>query len=504
MKRFLFLLTFPAWLLVSCGKSNAVKQSILTSANLKSLFITLNADSNYVLRTPKGTILKIAKNSFDVGKNVPVKLEIKEAYTIQDILLAGLSTESNGKLLKSGGMIYVNATANGDEIKLLKPMSISIPGEFYDDSMQLFKGELKNDSSINWVDPQPLDSSAIAKQLARGKALFKANCASCHKLEKDFTGPALKGWRNRVPGGDWIYKYIANPYSMQQTDPYARALLRKWNSQMTAFPLLGKDGVDAIMTYVDNEEGLNSFPGEITAEFAAMADSTGKISNQKVPCGFDTIYTKPVDTTIKVLSFNDIQPDTIPNSIDINKKNKPEDYEGLRKGFTDPNPTSGMYDFEIDTFGWYNVDAFVEGYDGTENVKINVQLQMQFESDMHVYLFCPDRKMLSVAYDHNKNNYWFNKNGGTIPLFLDDKAIILAFGSKADKLYYGVAPINIKAEQTINIQIRETTEEVLKSLIKHNNIDGIKIDLYKKEEFNIIEIPCNGSDSAKEIVIAKE
>ena len=27
----------------------------------------------------------------------------------------------------------------------------------------------------------------------RGEALFKANCASCHKPDKDFTGPALKG-----------------------------------------------------------------------------------------------------------------------------------------------------------------------------------------------------------------------------------------------------------------------------------------------------------------------
>ncbi len=28
---------------------------------------------------------------------------------------------------------------------------------------------------------------------ADGEALFKANCASCHKADKDFTGPMLKG-----------------------------------------------------------------------------------------------------------------------------------------------------------------------------------------------------------------------------------------------------------------------------------------------------------------------
>src|SRR4051812_48781638 len=48
---------------------------------------------------------------------------------------------------------------------------------------------------------------------ADGQALFKANCASCHKPDKDFTGPALKGWKDREPAG-WIYKWIASPQGM--------------------------------------------------------------------------------------------------------------------------------------------------------------------------------------------------------------------------------------------------------------------------------------------------
>src|SRR5258705_4712142 len=56
-----------------------------------------------------------------------------------------------------------------------------------------------------------------------GAALFKANCASCHKPDKDFTGPALKGWKDRVPGGDYIYNWIHNSASVIETDPYAKA-----------------------------------------------------------------------------------------------------------------------------------------------------------------------------------------------------------------------------------------------------------------------------------------
>ncbi len=87
-----------------------------------------------------------------------------------------------------------------------------------------------------------------------GQALFKANCASCHKVDKDFTGPALKGWSTRVPAGDWIYKWIANSASLKETDAYAKEISAKWNNVvMTAFgSQLKKEDIDAILKYVDD------------------------------------------------------------------------------------------------------------------------------------------------------------------------------------------------------------------------------------------------------------
>jgi len=88
---------------------------------------------------------------------------------------------------------------------------------------------------------------------ADGEALFKANCANCHKPDADYTGPALKGWSTRIPDKDWIYKWVANPAQMIATDPYAKALAEKWKpTVMTAFANLKKEEVDAIMKYVDD------------------------------------------------------------------------------------------------------------------------------------------------------------------------------------------------------------------------------------------------------------
>jgi cytochrome c2 len=96
-----------------------------------------------------------------------------------------------------------------------------------------------------------INSKSLA---ADGEALFKANCASCHKVDKDFTGPALKGWKERVPAGDWIYKWIGNSADLRETETYAKTLFAKWNkTQMTAFGAqLKKDDIDAILKYVDD------------------------------------------------------------------------------------------------------------------------------------------------------------------------------------------------------------------------------------------------------------
>lgn len=100
---------------------------------------------------------------------------------------------------------------------------------------------------------------------ADGEALFKANCASCHKPDKDFTGPALKGWSSRIPDPEWIYKWVHGPSQMIASDPYAKSLFDKWKpTVMTAFPTLPKEDIDAIMKYIDDYAPPTSTPGVTT------------------------------------------------------------------------------------------------------------------------------------------------------------------------------------------------------------------------------------------------
>ncbi|MEO5891489.1 MAG: c-type cytochrome [Ferruginibacter sp.] len=85
---------------------------------------------------------------------------------------------------------------------------------------------------------------------ADGEALFKANCANCHKPLEDFTGPALQGARKREPSKDWALKWVNNVNTMLETDPYAKGLLAKYGSRMTQFNLKAEE-ITAILDYAD-------------------------------------------------------------------------------------------------------------------------------------------------------------------------------------------------------------------------------------------------------------
>ena len=84
-----------------------------------------------------------------------------------------------------------------------------------------------------------------------GQAIYKTYCASCHKPDKDFTGPALKGARQREPSPDWAYKWVNHVDAMVTTDPYAMQLFAKFGSKMTQQDLK-EDEIKAVLDWADS------------------------------------------------------------------------------------------------------------------------------------------------------------------------------------------------------------------------------------------------------------
>ncbi|MEP7238497.1 MAG: cytochrome c [Ferruginibacter sp.] len=83
---------------------------------------------------------------------------------------------------------------------------------------------------------------------SNGEILFKANCASCHKIDKNFTAPALRGSLERWTDKKAMYDFIRN--SAQSENAYAKAIKQKWAPMiMTSFNLSDAQ-LDSIMDYI--------------------------------------------------------------------------------------------------------------------------------------------------------------------------------------------------------------------------------------------------------------
>ena len=86
----------------------------------------------------------------------------------------------------------------------------------------------------------------------KGKSLFNANCAACHKLNKNLIGPALAGVSEKYEK-EWLYTWIKNSSAMIKSgDERAVAIWEEYNkAAMNAFPQLSNEDIDNILAYTD-------------------------------------------------------------------------------------------------------------------------------------------------------------------------------------------------------------------------------------------------------------
>ncbi|HEY1114476.1 MAG TPA: c-type cytochrome, partial [Chitinophagaceae bacterium] len=105
---------------------------------------------------------------------------------------------------------------------------------------------------------------------AEGKQLFQQNCQTCHALDKNLTGPALRGFTERGPWGDReeLYKWMKNPAAYIKGSDYAKGLQQQFGGViMQAFPTLSTAQIDAIVEYVNTAPA----PGAPAADGGATA-----------------------------------------------------------------------------------------------------------------------------------------------------------------------------------------------------------------------------------------
>jgi len=110
---------------------------------------------------------------------------------------------------------------------------------------------------------------------AKGEALFKNKCTSCHKLGEIMTGPALGPLITSETDDKWLTKWIQNNQALiAAKDPKAVAIFNQFQQKnMTVFADLTDADAGNIITYVRKQWAFDNDPKNKPAVAATPVDS---------------------------------------------------------------------------------------------------------------------------------------------------------------------------------------------------------------------------------------
>jgi len=124
-----------------------------------------------------------------------------------------------------------------------------------------------------------INSQVQAQDAGAGRTLFMNNCAQCHKVMVEVTGPALKGVDQRVPDKALLHAWIRNNNQVRTSgNTYFVDLFNRYGKKpMPTFTQFSDADIENILAYVKAEETKAPPPGEKTTPEGAADESDNSL-----------------------------------------------------------------------------------------------------------------------------------------------------------------------------------------------------------------------------------
>jgi hypothetical protein len=500
-------------IIISCRNSNKKSTILSNPDDMPVTKYTINIDRDTTIETKNGALLKIPKGALSTDKGNTVTLEIKEAYSLLQMIQAGLTTQSNGQPLSSGGMIYINAAA-GQNVTIKQAIKVAIPTNNLQKDMQLFKGEKDANGNINWNSPVPLPENEQLNSIETGRQLFQSNCASCHAIGRDLTGPDLAHFPRRIPNnegtsGYWYHRfnYVDTPYSVTNipsekidtsrakdssipkkeyhyseiwTDLYSCNLIYMYGGNKVNlgdfFSNLGYHKMDAIYSYIQNESDKNQLPLPEHAYLYDCVDSCGRYNDVKK--SLRQKRAAAIDNNGKLVERNSMTiPDTSGRTLPPDTNTIPAPPVNFEERVSPQNYESVYYQFTIESFGWYNCDILFKGLDGVEESELWVRITGQYTEKIKVYLILPSVKGFIEGGPTGKHpdEYAFAEKNGKMLLPQNKKGYILAITETESSVAYSIQEFTAGWQQTIALSLKVSGNKEFNATIEKLGFDDLRI-----------------------------
>lgn len=471
--------------------------------NLQEQSFSINTKKDTTIKTQQGIVIKIDAGSIEAA--IPnVTLQVKEALQLEDILKAGLTTQTKDGILSSDGMFHIQTK---EESKIIKPLQIQLPTEVVDDNMQLYKGA-EEDGKIVWQEPKKLEPKPTDEP--DGKALFVKNCASCHAIDKKLTGPALGGVETRWNKKIDLINYIKNTSKFMK-------LIRD-----SSFP-----ATDTIPEAVDGIKYYHNVEGNTYTKYDSAYQMDWGYANFMY-CQYNKSAMNVFEGVLNDKDINDILDYIKKETKKLGNWNdtrwlfdscvyylkRMENLERLKHDFIvdngemvelkNMNPTADTfnivappkvvvkkyaaeyYKFTIDAYGWYNVDMLLDK--GFPQCNLSVNIKKSETQKFEIFLVVPSLKILAEGGLLNDGkSYGFYGQDGMIYLPQNEDAFVFAVGEENEKTFFGLEHFTTSTNQNINIKIEETSKEKMLRKMDRLKLNDFKMKIEPTKNFKEIK-----------------
>lgn len=387
----------------------AISDKLLNKEVLVSQIFKFKNNKDTTLVGKEGSQIHIQSNCFLDENKKPfkgeVKMEVKEAITMESIILGNLVTMADGNALESGGMIYIDAkTKDGKSLTLnpAKPMEVSMAAKEVKPDMKIWEGE-QNGKFMNWKNPKPINNGFNKSELPDKKP-------SALRENENNIFDAVRCFCTNNRGYSFYYELIGNNrikvelYSIKMSTDYFETLI-------------------ADTSY----DALN-------------------LNNKNIPLPKPTIEGEDCFTPVFY-------------------KNKQLDWFGK---FPTEAIRNMDYKFNFSKIGsWANIDRLA-GDQRTKLVEFSASLpDKQSFDEVSMYLIFKDKKMYIPGFKSTKNKgYGFSHGDFEKPkLPIGAKATVLCIAYKNDKPFFAMQNITITEKQEILMNPTASSDEAIKKLI---------------------------------------
>lgn len=481
----LLFLTFAISCSENAPKQTEASENVFTNQNLPTQVFEITNVNDTFITGKNGTKISIPNNSF-VDKNGNavtgiISFELKEALTLADMVMGNLTTLSNGKILQTGGMIYTNATANGENIFIAsnKALQISVPTDNKNDSMLLFEGEVNPENqNINWVNPKDINEKnkpiGVSKTISR--PIFDEH--------KNREVPLLEVPKKPIEYTDDTERLLSIDFETNDMFP---ELQQYQNVKFRVSEKSSYNPEDANKTWYDvklektNEEGIYKVifkgvdKGKMIEQSYFVSPAYEGNDYKKALAVYEQKF-KQYEKKKKEIAEQEKRAKeeqeeleknrkiTLQKNFEVQQKNEAKKLKETNKIKEQRNLN---YRFNILAMGWVNIDMPPQKLKPTI---LFVKIPDDFKlGNFNIRLIFKSRDIILPGFKKKDGTYAFNYDDD-VPtnLPVGEEAIILATTYRNNIPYFAFQKIIIAPKQSINLSLKETTKLKLEAYLKEN------------------------------------